>query len=63
MSSVGESALDLRKRKLLELEAKLAREKRRKELEDFKTRRTLETQSRKFERPLTAKPRSQGRND
>ena len=37
-----ESALDLRKRKLRELEEKLAREKRVKQLEEFKYKRTLE---------------------
>ena len=55
MPSNTESALDLRKRKLKELEDKLAREKRVKRLEDFKHKRTLEMQSRKFDRPQSAK--------
>ena len=59
-----ESALDLRKRKLRELEEKLAREKRVKKLEDFKYKRTLEMQTRKFERPQSAKIRpSKGMNE
>ena len=42
MPNQTESALELRKRKLKELEDKLAREKRVKRLEDFKYKRTLE---------------------
>ena len=55
MIKSSESALELRKRKLKELEDKLAREKRMKRLEDFKYKRTLEMISRKQERPQSAK--------
>ena len=45
--SSTESALELRSRKLKELEDKLAREKRQKRLDDFKYKRLIEMQDKK----------------
>ncbi len=50
-----ESALELRARKLKELEDKLAREKHKKRLEEFKYKRNLENVEKKYQRPQTAK--------
>ena len=50
-----ESALELRARKLRQLEENLAREKRMKRLEDHKYKRQLELLERKHKRPETAK--------
>ena len=47
-TSTTETALELRARRLKELEENLAREKRMKKLEDFKYRRTLEMQDKKY---------------
>ena len=54
---MAETATALRTRRLKELEEKLAREKRMKALEDFKYKRLIEAQDKKYnvERPKKAK--------
>ena len=56
--------MELRARKLKELEDKLAREKHMKRLEDFKYKKNLEMVEKKYQRPQTAKnKKSKGLND
>ena len=56
--------MELRARKLKELEDKLAREKHMKRLEDFKYKKNLEMVEKKYQRPQTAKnKKSKGLSD